>query len=114
MQPAREVAQRGETLFEGDGRFADERLHRGAAGLRDGPPQPDRGLDQALLGPVVQVTLEPTACLVGGGDEARARSLSSAVVIGRPRERCVEDGVGERPDDRGGQGVPHARDRDEA
>ena len=37
--------------------------------------QPDRDRHQRLLQPVVQVTLDPAALLVGRVDEARARCL---------------------------------------
>jgi hypothetical protein len=39
---------------------------------RRGGPQPQGEGDQALLGPVMQVALDPASGLVGGGDDAGA------------------------------------------
>lgn len=47
---------------------------RGAYGVRPGQQfEPDRQRDDALLGTVVQIALDPRARLVGGGHDPRPR-----------------------------------------
>ena len=77
MDALRQLAQlldRGRELVDGAARSASSRLDEPA--LRAAQLEQER--DQALLRAVVEVALEPPPRVVGGGDDARSRSRTSA------------------------------------
>ena len=80
MDPARELAQ----LVGGEPQLLAHarRAARGVGlerGLEHLEVEPDR--EQAVLGAVVEVALEPAARLVGGGDDPRARGAQLALAL---------------------------------
>jgi hypothetical protein len=74
MQAARDLAHLVQHSVDPGGDLLQRRLDF-AQVRRDGrlsPPQREPERDEPLLGPVMQIALDPAPRLVGGGDDARS------------------------------------------